>query len=59
MHYSSALATVLKLCAYQYALPTILGAQWEIEGELIYPNGATPHTWGTNLHTIPQHMLYK
>ena len=25
-----------------------------IGGELTYPNRTSPHTWGTNLHTVPQ-----
>ena len=35
-----------------YALPPIPGAQREIGGELTYPNGTSPHTWGTILYTI-------
>ena len=45
---------------YQWnALPPIPGARWEIGGELTCPNGTSPHTWGTILHTIPLHISYK
>ena len=48
-------------CAYQwYTLPPILGARWEVGGELTCPNGTSFLTWGTILRAIPSlHIPYK
>ena len=34
-----------------YAIPLIPRAWWGKRGELTCPNGTSPHTWGTILHT--------
>ena len=43
------------VCPIYNTWSTTPEAWWEIGGELTYPNGASPHTWDTNLCTIPLH----
>ena len=43
------------VCPIYNTWSTTPEAWWEIGGELTYPNGASPHSWGINLHTIPLH----
>ena len=46
-------------CAIYAPIDGIPGAWWGKRGELTYPNGTSPHTWGTILRTIPLHIPYK